>query len=125
MSEDFKNKVGRILCQAWNEGMFDNFNDVYSENFVRHRQPLVDINGLDNFKEYISKFRNTFPGVECSYDEIIVTENAFVTKLTFQVPNSVSGSSHSPSMMRYTKTERYLVAHMKNKKVLEAWQYYL
>ena len=71
MSEDFINKVGRILCQAWNEGRFDSFNEVYSENFVRHRQPLADINGLDNLKKYISKFRDTFPGVECSHDEII------------------------------------------------------
>lgn len=58
MSEEFRSEIEKILVKAWNECNLNGLDEIYSQDIIRHRPPLPDIEGLNDFKEYVIGFSN-------------------------------------------------------------------
>ena len=71
----------------------------------------------------MSGFRRAFPDLKGSYDEMILTDDRFVARRTLQGTNTGCGSLPFPPTGKFMKTVGCLVIHMKDRKILEEWQY--
>lgn len=123
MSEEFKAKVEQILVEAWNKGNLDGLDELYAADFVRHRPPLSDVEGLEAFKEYIVGFRSAFPDLRVTYDEMILDGDTFATRWTVRGTHTGPGALPFPPTGKQMTLLGCLVVHMEEGKFVEEWQY--
>jgi predicted ester cyclase len=124
MSEELKNKFRRAIEEAWNNGNTDAWAEVYAADYVHHRPPFADIEGLEAGKQDVVDTFTTFSDNEFTIHEIVMEGNTSVIRYTWRakhpgqssdIPNSSTGKE--VTMMGCA------VSHWANGKVIEEWEF--
>ena len=61
MSEDIKAKFRRVVDEAWNKGNLDTLDELHSAEYIEHRAPFPDVEGLGAFKQMVAGARTSYP----------------------------------------------------------------
>lgn len=64
--------VSRIWVEIWNQGALPVSDEVFAPDYIGHL-PLMDVNGPDEFKQLVSTYRNAYPDVHVSVEDVFAT----------------------------------------------------
>ena len=84
MSEELKATIRRVNDEAWNKGNLDALDELYAADYVYHRPPFLDVEGLEAFKQYIADLRTAYADLQLTLDEIIVEGNTSTSRWTYR-----------------------------------------
>ncbi len=84
LTEEIIANAQREVEEAWHKGNLDVLDELYSADFVRHRPPNPDIEGLEGYKEWVTDTRNVYPDLRITIDETFVEGDRAAGRWTFQ-----------------------------------------
>lgn len=67
--EELKSKILWAGEEAWLKGNVDAFDEVYAADYVRHRPPLPDLEGLGAAKQSVAGTRQAYSDIQVTYEE--------------------------------------------------------
>lgn len=116
--------IRKVIEEAWNKGNLDVLDEVYTTDFVQHRTPFPDYEGLEAYKEYIAGTREAYPDLQFTIEEIVVDGDTAVVWATFQ------GTHEGQSMMfpipptgKQVTMKLCSIGHWVEGKAVEEWVY--
>lgn len=62
-TEQNKAAIRRIIQDAWNDGNYDVFDELYAPDYVSHALPAGVPRGIEGIIQFLSAFRAAFPDV--------------------------------------------------------------
>jgi steroid delta-isomerase-like uncharacterized protein len=71
------------VLEIYNEGNLALIDELYAPDFVSHSPPNEDEVGLDVLKESITSFREAFPDINMTFDDIFSEGDKTATRWTF------------------------------------------
>jgi predicted ester cyclase len=124
MSEELKNKFRRANEEAWNKGNTDAMDEVYAADFVYHRPPFADIEGLEAGKQDVVDTFKAWSDIEFTIHEIVMEGNTTVTRYTWR-GKRLGQNPDLPNMIigKEVILVGCAVSHWANGKVIEEWEF--
>ena len=83
MSRENIESARRLLEEAFNEGKLDVIDEMCADGFVDH-DPLMGDRDADGVKQSVAAYRDAFPDIEITIDEIFAAGDKVVTRWTGQ-----------------------------------------
>jgi steroid delta-isomerase-like uncharacterized protein len=83
MSRENIESARRLLEDAFNEGKLDVIDEMCADGFVDH-DPLMGDRDADGVKQSVAAYRDAFPDIEITIDEIFAAGDKVVTRWTGQ-----------------------------------------
>ena len=110
--------------EAWLEGNVDALNEAYAEDYVSHRPPFPDVEGLEAAKQSIAATRLAYSDIEATYDEWIAEGDAIAYRYTMRIKHTgTSPSLPIPPTSKEVALQGCILVHVKDGKVVEEWEY--
>ena len=122
IEEELKATFRRVIEEAWNRGNLDAFDELYSINFVRHRPPFPDIQGLEAHKQRFEIVLNVYPDHKAILHDIITDGDKVAVRYTWNGTHTGQGLSIPPSGKQVTVTGCD-VYKMVDGKIVEEWDH--
>lgn len=66
----------RLIDEVWNSGDLDAIDDLVTEEYVDYYEAEVTVRGREEFREYVSGFRESFPDFGKEITEVVATDGA-------------------------------------------------
>jgi predicted ester cyclase len=120
MAEELKTIVHRLIENAFNKGNLDMLDELCATDLVRHRPPYPDVEGLEDYRQWIARFLQALPDAQFTVDEIVVEGNTVVARLTYRGTNTGRLGSIPPTGNEVTGPV-CIVYHFVEGKVAEEW----
>jgi steroid delta-isomerase-like uncharacterized protein len=110
----------RVIEEAFNKGNLDAIDEVCSDDFVSH-DPLTGDQDRDGVKQSIAGYREAFPDLQFTIDEIFAAGDKVVTRWTAQgtFQNSLMGLE--PTGERGNPIEGIGIDRLDGGKIAESW----
>jgi len=114
--------IRRVIDETWNKGNFDAFDELYYEEFVRHRPPFPDIHGLDAHKERFGIVFKAFPDHKGIIHSIIINGDKAAVQYTWTGTHTGEGLPFPPTNKKVTVAgcDVYKIV---DGKVVEEWDH--
>ncbi len=116
--------VRKVIEEAWNKGNLDVLDEIYITDFVQHRIPFLDFEGLEAYKQYIIGTRKAYPDLQFTIEEIIVDGGTTAVWFTFR------GTHEGESVMfpipptgKQVTLKGCTIGHWVEGKFVEEWVY--
>jgi predicted ester cyclase len=116
--------VRKVIEEAWNKVNLEVLDEVYATDFIQHRTPFPDIEGLEAYKQYIASTRKAYPNLQFTIEEIIVDGDTTALWFTFQ------GTHEGETMMfpilptdEQVTMKGCTIGHWVEGKAVEEWVY--
>jgi predicted ester cyclase len=90
-TEELKATIRRVWDEAWNKGNPDALDELYAADYVRHRAPFPDFEGLEAYKQFVAETRISYPDCQLTLHEIIIEGDISAARWTW------SGTQTGPS----------------------------
>lgn len=120
MSEDNIATSRRIYEEVWNQGNLDLIDELCAEGFVDH-DPVLGDSDASGIKEAIAGYRQSFPDLEFTIDEIFAAGDKVVTRWaangTFE--NEIMGQQ--PTGQKGEPVHGIGIDRFEGDKVAESW----
>ena len=119
MSAENKALVARWFEEVWNKGRSDAIDEMFAADGVAHGLG-PDVCGPDGFKAFHATFRQAFPDVRVSVDEMVADGDTVAYRLT-------AAGTHRGDGLGFAATglpARFMVmgtARIANGKIVEGW----
>ncbi len=124
MSGDLEAKIQRAGEEAWYNGNVSALDEVYAADYVSHRPPFPDANGLEAVKQYLTATRMGYSDIQATYDEWISAGDAIAYRYHIRMKHTgTSPSLPIPPTGKELMLEGCVVVHVKDGKVIEEWEY--
>jgi steroid delta-isomerase-like uncharacterized protein len=91
MSRENMDAARRVLEEAFNKGNLDVIDEVCTDDFVDH-DPLMGDRDKEGVKQTIATYRDAFPDLECTIEEIFAAGDKVVIRWT------ATGTFQNPMM---------------------------
>ena len=121
MSEQNKAIINRLYEEVWNKGNLEVIDEIQTTNYVDHGPSSTDItNGLEEFKQLVTMYRNSFPDLNFAVEEIFAIEDKVARRWT------VTGT-HQGELMGIPPTGKQVVvagisiSRINGGKIEETW----
>ena len=122
-NEELKAKLRRAGEEAW-KGNLDALDKVYAADYVYHRPPLPDLEGLEAAKQYIADARVAYSDIQVTYDEMIHEGNTTAYRWTWWAKHTgQSPSLPIPPTGNEVTLKGCTVVHWVDGKVIEEFEY--
>lgn len=79
---ELKELQRRFTNQVFNEGNLDVIDELIAEEYVGHNPGGEEIQGREEFKEFVRMYRAAFPDLEVTTEDIFAEGNKTVTRYT-------------------------------------------
>jgi predicted ester cyclase len=110
--------------EAWLEGNVDALKEAYAEDYVSHRPPFPDVEGLEAVKQSIAATRLAYSDIEATHDEWIAEGDAIAYRYTMRMKHTgTSPSLPIPPTGKEVVLQGCIVVHVRDGKVTEEWEY--
>jgi steroid delta-isomerase-like uncharacterized protein len=76
--------VRRIFEEIWNRGALDRIDDLFDPAYVRHNAPPGSPPGLETEKRHRADFRQAFPDLVITADDVISVQDKVVVRYTWR-----------------------------------------
>ena len=106
--------------KVWNEGKFENLNDILTSDFVCHYLTSIEWKGIEDSKKAISDWRTIFPDWNEEIVDIIQEKDKVVTryKATATHTRTYEGIDSTGAKIEIYEVSIYRI---KNGKIAEQW----
>jgi predicted ester cyclase len=122
--KELETKIQQVGEEAWYKGNVDALDEVYATDYVSHRPPFPDLNGLEAAKQYVAGSRLGYSDYQTIYTEWIAEGDSIAYRYTMRMKHTgVSPSIPIPPTGKELTLEGCVVVHVKNGKVIEEWEY--
>jgi len=122
--EELREIVLRVVEEAWNQGKMAVLNEHFAPEYVYHRSPFPDIEGLEAYKQSIADSRNAYPDLKLTIEEMIIKGDIAVVRGTFSGTNTgESPLLGIPATGKQVTFKWCSVSHRVNGKTAEEWNY--
>lgn len=122
--EELKAKIRWANEEAWLKGNLDAFDEVYAADYIWHRPPFPDANGLEAVKESIAGMRSAYSDIQIGYIEMIGEGNSIAYRYTLQAKHTgQSPNLPIPPTGKEVTLQGCIVAHIANGKIVEEFEY--
>ena len=122
-TEELKATIRRVNDEAFNKGNLDVVDEYYAADFVRHKPPFPDIEGLEAYKQFVADCRTSYPDVQLTIDEIIVEGDTTATRWTYRgTQTGQSPTTGAPPTGKQVAFTGCSVGHWVEGKVVEEWE---
>jgi predicted ester cyclase len=117
-------KIQEAGEEAWHKGRMSALTEVYAADYIGHRPPFPDTQGLEAVKHYIADTRLAYSDIQMSYDEWVGEGDTIV----YRYHGSMKHTGTSPSLPipptgKEVTLQGCVVVRVKNGKVVEEWEY--
>jgi len=102
--------------EAWNTGNLDILDEIIDPQFVRIC-PRRQTDGLDSLKKMITSFRENYPDIHFTLDELIYDGDKSASRWSFTATNSGLGNPHLKG--KQVNQTGMSIMRMKNGKAVE------
>ena len=122
--EELKEIVLRVVEEAWNQGKMDVLDEHFSPEYVYHRSPFPDIEGLEAYKQSIVDTRKAYPDFKLTIEEMIIKGDTAVVRGTFRGTNTEESTLLGiPATGEQVTFKWCSVSHRVNGKTADEWNY--
>ncbi len=122
--EELREIVLRVVEEAWNQGKMEVLDEQFATEYVYHRSPFPDVEGLEAYKQYIADTRNSYPDFKLTIEEMIIKGDIAVVRGTFSGTNTgESPTLGIPATGKQVTFNWCSVSHRMNGKATEEWNY--
>lgn len=122
--EAIKQKIEWAGKEAWLKGNLDALDEVYANDYVWHRPPFPDANGITAVKESISSMREAYTELEISYDEMVAEGNSIAYRYNFHGRHTgQSPTLPIPPTGKEVTLVGSVVVHIAEGKIVEEFEY--
>ena len=124
VDESFFEGWAAAALAAWHEGEFDALDEFLAEDLVYHQPPMIEVTGLEAYKQYMADVRAAFPDVHVEIEEWIVQGDGTASRGTIRATHL--GTSPSMKLPPTGKEINFVwcqYAHLAGGKVVEMWSY--
>ena len=109
--------------KVWNGGPLSLFDEIFSSEYVLHRNDGIDIIGIDASKENVTSTRTSFPDFNVAVDDLIITGDKVVMRWTITGTNTGPLGDLPPTGKKF-KVSGVTIGHFVDGKAREAWMFY-
>ena len=121
---EMKQKIEWAGKEAWLKGNLEALDEVYADDYVWHRPPFAEARGLAASKESISSMRETYSGLEISYDEMVAEGNSIAYRYTFRGRHTgQSPTLPIPPTDKEVELAGCVMVHVRDGKIVEEFEY--
>jgi steroid delta-isomerase-like uncharacterized protein len=119
MSEENKDLVRR----SWATSNMDVLDGAYTPDAVWHL-PDQDIQGVENFKQYLTSYLNAFPDLNVTVEDEIAEGEKVVNRFTLRGTHQGETEEFGPSTGRQIELKGTTISRIEGGKIVEEWQAY-
>jgi steroid delta-isomerase-like uncharacterized protein len=119
MSEENKDLVRR----SWATSNTDVLDDAYIPDAVWHL-PDQDIQGVENFKQYLTSYLNAFPDLNVTVEDEIAEGEKVVNRFTLRGTHQGETEEFGPPSGRQIEIKGQTISRIEGGKIVEEWQAY-
>src|SRR5215212_4632213 len=119
MSEENKDLVRR----SWATSNTDVLDDAYIPDAVWHL-PDQDIQGVENFKQYLTSYLDAFPDLNVTVEDEIAEGEKVVNRFTLRCTHQGETEEFGPSTGRQIELKGMTISRIEGGKIVEEWQAY-
>ncbi len=117
-------KIQRAGEEAWYQGNVDALDQVYAADYVSHRPPFPDANGLEAVKQYIAGTRQAYSEIQATYEDWTAEED----RISYRYSMRLKHTGQSPTLPipptgKELTLQGCVVVRVKDGKVVEEWEY--
>ena len=124
MSESLKVKQKQAWYEAWNQGNVDALDEVLAPNYVRHKPPFADIDGLEAQKAFIKETRASYPDAKVTFQQQVIEGDWIATMWAWEgTQRGVSPITGTPPSNKYVKFQGCSLVRMAGGKEVEEWEF--
>ena len=124
MSEDLKLNIQRLFEQAYNLGNLEVLDELIGSNYVRYQPPMKKVQGLADYKTFISDVRNAYSNLKMEIEEILMDGNKTVTRLVLTGKHTgKTPTIQAPPTGREVAMKGCTVSTWEEGKIIEEWVY--
>lgn len=112
--------IQRGFEEEWNKGNLDVIPELFTADVICHMVHSPDIHGQDNWKVFITAFRNAFPDIHFTVEDHFGEGDRVATRWTFT-------GTHKGELMGITPTGAHItvkgvnIYHFSDSKISEFW----
>jgi steroid delta-isomerase-like uncharacterized protein len=119
MSEENKDLVRR----SWATSNMDVLDGAYTPDAVWHL-PDQDIQGVENFKQYLTSYLNAFPDLNVTVEDEIAEGEKVVNRFTLRGTHQGETEEFGPPSGRQIEIKGQTISRIEGGKIVEEWQAY-
>ena len=124
MTRIIKTKIIWAGKEVWLKGNLDAFNEIYASDYVWHRPPFPDVNGLVALKESVSRMRSVYSEIQIFYEEMIGEGSSIAYRYRMHAKHT----GHSPTLRiqptgKDVTLQGCVVVHIADGKIVEEFEF--
>jgi predicted ester cyclase len=124
MSQEITAMIKKTYAEAHNKGNVKVLDEIFAADYLRHQPPMKSVQGLAAFKTFIKDVRSAYSGFEIRIDDIIVSGDKSVTRITLTGKHTGQAPTlQAPPTGKQIEMKACVVSYWKNGKVSEEWVY--
>ena len=122
--EEFKSKILWAGEEAWLKGNVDAFDEVYAADYVWHRPPLPDLEGLEAAKQSVAGTRQAYSDIQVTFEEWLAEGDSIAYRWTWRARHTgQSPTLPIPPTDKEVTLRGCTVVHIADGKVVEEFEY--
>ena len=124
-AQENKDLARRFMDEVWNKGNLNFIDEVTDPNFVSHdpASPEDMGGGVEGMKRFTEMYRNAFPDIQMSVEDVIAEGDKVVTRWTVRATHQGELMGIPPSGNRVEVTG-ISIDRIEGGKVVETWSNY-
>jgi steroid delta-isomerase-like uncharacterized protein len=83
-TEENKAKVRRVFEEVFNKGNLSVVDEIMANDYVYHMGQGMEVKGPDGFKQFATMFRNAFPDLHITVEDMIAEGDKVATRETLR-----------------------------------------
>lgn len=112
--------VSRIWVEIWNQGLLATCDEVFAPGYIGHL-PLMDVKGPEEFKQLVSAYRNAYPDVHLTVEDVFADGDRVAVRWTSRGTHQGSIMGIPPSGNK-VEVMGISLFRMANGQVAEEWE---
>ena len=122
--DDLKAKIVWAGKQAWHEGNVDAFDEIYDSDYVWHRPPFPDLQGLEAVKQSVAETRQAYSDIEFTYGEMVAEGDC----IAYRYQGTMKHTGESPTLGipptgNEVTLKGYILVRVQDGKIVEEYEY--
>lgn len=102
----------------------DALDEAYAADYISHKPPFPDPNGLEAVKQSIAGTRLAYSDIEATYTDWIAERDAIAYRYTMRMKHTgVSPTLSIPPTGKEVTLQGCIVVRVKDGKIVEEWEY--
>jgi steroid delta-isomerase-like uncharacterized protein len=120
MSRENIEAARRVFEECWNQGNLDVVDELCTEDFVNH-DPLMGDGDRETVKQRVTSYREAFPDLEITIEEIFAAGDRVVTRWSAQGTFRNEIMDQEPTGEKGDPVEGIGIDRFEDGKIAEAW----